>query len=320
MINLGSLSAVWTTSLLLSTGFARSCEFPPDDPGDDGGSSSGVAGAGVAGAGVAGAGGAGAGVAGAGVAGAGGACVGASDTSCAGMPGSAGASGNGVSGAGSGGSNGDPSLPLLVSTQLINLPSTHCGTVPTSSQAFTITNPSSVTKTWTSYLSQSLPFFSVEPTGSSLPPGQVVTVTATPLLIPAGSIPNGSSPLMRGAVVISEHPNDVIHSINVSQQIAGPFFSWSPANLNFGVVRLNTSLTLPITQSGDSSGRLSGDNPAFVPSALNPQSWHEWNVTFFASAVGTQTATFTWQSFNDPIACTPNTFTATATVQAGPVQ
>jgi hypothetical protein len=248
-----------------------------------------------------------------GVAAGGGACGGASDTNCAGTSGSAGASGNG----GSGGSNGDPSLPLLVSTQLIILPENQCGTVPTSSQAFTVTNPSSVTKTWTSVVLGPGPFFSVTPTGSSLAPGEVVTVTATPVFIVEGSMPNGSESMMRGGLAIIEQPDNVVHVIDVSDQILGAFSSWSPANLGF-VVPLNGSQTLSLTQSGDSSGRLSADNPSFVAS-INPANWHEWTVTFVGDAVGTQTTTFTWRSPFKP-ECTLNTFTATGVVLPGAVQ
>ena len=246
--------------------------------------------------------------------GSGGTCVGGSDANCGGMPGSAGASGNGLGGADSGGANGDPSHPLVISTQLINLPATTCGTAPTSSQTFTITNPSSVTKTWTYFLTPSAPAVSVAPPGSSLSPGQVVTVTVTPTLIPSGSLPNGTSPLVMGGLGIVEHPDNVTHMATLTLQILGIFYSWSPANLDFGVVPLHSSVTLPIAQPGDSSGRLRSNDTAFVPSNLDPGSWHRWSVTFTANAVGTHTTTLAWVSFTGRESCTQNTFTATAVV------
>ena len=254
----------------------------------------------------------------AGGAAAGGACAGGSDANCAGMSGNAGASGNGVSGGGSGGSGGDPSLPLVVSTQAIRF-SIACGSVPSTSETFTITNPSSVTKTWRSSL-MTFPFLSVAPTGSSLPPGQSVTVTVTPLLIPAGSLPNDSSNLRMGPLIIIEGTDpasSVVHAITVYEDISGAFYAWTPENLNFGAVRLGTSVTVPMTQSGDTSGRMLGDNSSFVPQ-ISPMSWHDWTVTFFANTVGTQTSTFTWQSFYGKVACTRNTFTATAVVTTAP--
>jgi len=227
------------------------------------------------------------------------------------MPGNAGASGNG----GSAGFNGDPSLPLLLSTNLINFPATECGTAPTS-KTFTITNPSSVTKTWRSVPVGAFTFLA-EPTGSSLAPGEIVTVTVTPPFVPTRSRPNGSNPLMTGGFVIDDAGND--QTLLLAEPIAGAFYSWTPPNLHFGSVPLNTTATAHLTQSGDSSGRAVGDNPAFV-GTYSPQSWHEWTFTFNATTVGTHTATFTWVSIPYQRApCTPDTFTATAIVPA-PVQ
>jgi hypothetical protein len=282
-----------------------------------GGSFAGIAGSNVAGSDASG-GGAGTENGGLGGASAGGAAGGATagacsgaDPSCAGMTGTAGLSGSG----GSGGSNGDPSLPLVLSTNLINFPATECGTVPTS-KTFTITNPSSVTKTWRAVAVGAAAFLA-EPTGSSLAPGEVVTVTVTPPFVPLRSQPNGSNPLMTGGLAINDAGS--YQTLMLSEPIAGAFYSWTPANLNFGVVPLNTSATLHLTQSGDSSGRAAGNNPAFVGTS-SPASWHEWTFTFNATSVGTQTATFTWVSVPyNRAPCTPDTFTATAVVPA-PVQ
>lgn len=271
--------------------------------------SSGLAGNGgsnVAGSDASGGGGESGGIAGASSGGApAGGCSGA-EPSCAGMAGTAGASGS----SGSGGSNGDPSLPLLLSTNLINFPATECGSTPTS-KTFTITNPSSVTKTWSSSPAGAVTFIA-EPAGSSLAPGEVVTVTVTPPFVPTHSRPSGSDPLMTGGLRIGDGGN--YQFITLSEPIAGAFYSWTPANLNFGSVPLNTSATLHLTQSGDSSGRPAGNNPAFV-ATISPLSWHEWTFTFNATTVGTQTATFTWLSVPyNRAPCTPDTFTATAFV------
>ena len=235
--------------------------------------------------------------------GAAGACSGA-DPSCAGMPGNGGASGSG----GSGGSGGDQYIPLLLSTNLINFSATVCGTAPTS-QTFTLTNPSSVTKTWHSVPVGAFAFLA-EPTGSSLAPGEVVTVTVTPPFIPLRSRPNGSDSFMTAGLVIVDGGN--YQSLTLSGQIAGAFYSWTPANLKF-FAPLNTSATVNLTQSGDSSGRAAGNNLAFV-ATYSPLSWHEWTFTFNATTVGTQTATFTWLSIYGRPPCTPDTFTAFAVV------
>jgi len=117
---------------------------------------------------------------------------------------------------------------------------------------------------------------------------------------------------MTGVLVIAE--GAVSQTLILSEPIAGAFYSWSPANLNFGTVAFNTSTTLHLTQSGDSSGRAVSDNPAFS-GTYSATSWHEWTFTFNASTVGTQTATFTWKSVPyNRAPCTPDTFTATAYV------
>jgi hypothetical protein len=94
----------------------------------------------------------------------------------------------------------------------------------------------------------------------------------------------------------------------------GSILLMTPANLNFGTVALNASATLHLTQSGDSSGRALSDNAAFS-GAISMASWHEWTFTFSATIVGIQTATFTSKSIPyNRAPCTPDTFTATAFV------
>lgn len=230
----------------------------------------------------------------------------AADPSCAGMSGGAGAPPS----AGNGGTGGVPSLPLVLSTKLIDFPATECGTTPTS-KTLTITNPSSASKTWRAIPGGAFTFLA-DPTSSSLAPGEAVTVTVTPPFIPLRSQPSNSSQLMTGVLLIAD--GAVYQTITLSEPIAGAFYSWTPASLNFGIVAINTSATLHLTQSGDSSGRAASDNAAFS-GTYSASSWHEWTFSFNATTVGVQTATFTWKSVPyNRAPCTPDTFTATAFV------
>jgi hypothetical protein len=346
---MGSVSVAWTASLLLSALSPRSCEPPP--PGDGGGEAgsngghtshggssagnSSIAGttvgeggsgglSGAAGSSASGQGGIGAAAGVSGVAGSGGAVGGAAGVSgvagsggTVGIGGAAGASGIG----GSSGSSGDVS-PVLIVTELglgagdirpLPFPATHCGSSPPGSQTFTITNPTSVTQNWTATLAQSFPFFSVSPPGSSLAPAQVVTVTITPLLIAAGSIPINVSSSMSGTITINGAQLGT-PPIPVTELITGPFFSWSPANLDFGLVPVGSNPRLPLTLTFNGSGPVLGGDTHFSGSTLNPQAPSSWSVGLFDNTGGVDTGTLTWSSQSDQVYCTPHTFTATAVV------
>ena len=267
--------------------------------------------------GVAGSGGA-AGVSGA--AGSGGAAGASGVAGSAGTVGISGAAGTSAMGGGSG-SSGDGS-PVLIVTEFglgpgdirpLQFPATHCGSSPPGSQTFTITNPTSVTQNWTATLAQSFPFFSVSPPGSSLAPAQVVMVTITPLLIAAGSIPVNVSSSMSGTITINGAQLGT-PPIPVTELITGPFFSWSPANLDFGLVPVGSNPRLPLTLTFNGNGPVLGGDTHFSGSTLNPQAPSSWSVGLFDNTGGVDTGTLTWSSQSDQVYCTPHTFTATAVV------
>jgi hypothetical protein len=102
--------------------------------------------------------------------------------------------------------------------------------------------------------------------------------------------------------------------IPVTELITGPFFSWSPANLDFGLVPVGLSARLPLTVTFNATLPVLGGDTHFSGSTLNPQAPSSWSVGLLDNTAGAVTGTLTWSSQTDQVYCTPHTFTATAIV------
>jgi hypothetical protein len=327
-------------SLAMASVVPRCTHFPDGDGGLDGyagASASGASEGGAAGT-TSGAGGTISSHGGSGGAGAVGGSLGAGEGGGAGMAsgGSAGMSGGsgtgGASGsagaattggaAGSGG--GSATGHLVLSTPFVAFPFATCNGIANLPASFTLSNGSNAPFDWSTTVTESSPFFSIAPTGSSLLPGETVTVTVAPSALASGSLPHGFSPSFSGTIAISGDPAGT-QTVSVTEPIMGIDISWTPVNLDFGMVPIsngppvgNPSATQTVTESApltSSPIQLSSDNPSFtanLTAPLPPRS--SWAVAFAPTKLGPQSATLTWGTqTSSSIFCSAHTFTATGT-------
>jgi hypothetical protein len=237
----------------------------------------------------------------------------------AGTSGGSGAAGTGGTGeiggtSGNGGAGGAATSPSLVlSRDAIAFLPNDCGAPGSPPLTFTITNTSNATVDWSATLAQQFAFFSVAPSGSSLAPGGVATVTVTSLPIADSSVPPALMPELSGSIGISGDPAGP-QSVTVREILSGFGYTWTPTELNFGDVRIGETTTLPITVTPltpkTMGVQLGSEDSAFTASRFNQA---RWTVTFAPTSPGPQTGTLRWASQLNPSApsCTPSTFTAT---------
>jgi hypothetical protein len=224
--------------------------------------------------------------------------------------------------AGSGG--GSATGHLVVSTPFVSFLAATCNGIANLPASFTLSNSSNAPLAWSTTVTESFPFFSIAPTGSSLLPGETVTVTVTPSALAPSSLPHGFQPNFSGTIAISGDPAGT-QTVSVSEPVMGVDISWTPANLDFGLVPIsngppvgNPSATQTVTESGpptNSPIELSSDNPSFsanLTTPLPPRT--SWAVAFAPTKLGVQTATLTWRTQSgSSIFCSAHTFTATGT-------
>jgi hypothetical protein len=212
---------------------------------------------------------------------------------------------------------------LVVSTQFVGFPSAACNGIANPPTSFTLTNGFNAPIDWSTTLAESLAFFSIAPSGSSLLPGEAVTVTVTPSALASGSLPHGFPPTLSGTITIlgdSAGPQ----TVSVTEPVMGIDISWTPTNLDFGMVPVtilppvgSPSASLTVMESGPATSspiELSSDNTSFSANLVNTYPRTSWTVQFAPTKVGLQTATLTWGTqTSGSIFCSPHAFTATGT-------
>jgi hypothetical protein len=280
-------------SLALAGIVPRCTHFPEGDGGFDGyAGASGTSVGGVAGAkggsagtsshgggagssGVGGAAGLGAGLGGeSGISGGGSSNGGLAGMSGAGTSGALGSGGAANTGGTAGSGGGSATGHLVVSTLGVSFPVATCNGIASPPQSFTLSNGFNAPIDWGTTLTESFPFFSIAPTGSSLLPGETVTVTVSPLALAPSSLPPNFQPNFSGTIAISGDSAGT-QFVSVSETVTGIDITWTPTTLDFGMVPIgsgppvgNPAATQTVTQSATQalgpvqSIQLSSDNRA----------------------------------------------------------
>ena len=188
-------------------------------------------------------------------------------------------------------------------------------------EGLAVTNFGSIPVTWSvtssAFNTSPSPYFAIEPSGSTLAPGEAVTAMVTSTGVP---VPSTTPDTNTSFTFTSDDPTQAPLTVTISAEESGAQIGGIPGNVDFGSVTVGeqSTLFLPIFVGLPTDATLASSNSDFTfnSSAGLPNGFNGgqvgWDIMFRPTAVGPVTTTFTLgPGFSGTSICSPNTFTGT---------